>query len=258
MGFLHFTIIDFIDILLVAYIMYELYRIIKGTVALDLFILILVLYFIYMLIKLLHMKLLSSILGNSIAVGIMAILIVFQQEVKRFLLSVRHEYKLISEKIEQFLTRVSGEKMPNVPIYEIIEAVEYIVEQKLGAIIVIARQNDLKYLTEKGIMINALVNAELLKTIFLKNSPLHDGASILSGNHLLAVSCILPITEKTDLPKFLGMRHRAALGISEDTDAFVIVVSEERQEISYAEFGQLFINIGIKGLREIMEKYFLY
>ncbi len=121
MGFLHFTIIDFIDILLVAYIMYELYRIIKGTVALDLFILVLILYIVYLVIKALNMRLLSAILGNSIGVGVIAILIVFQQEVKRFLLSFRHEYKKIPEKIEHFLSSVSGEEKPRVPIDEIIE-----------------------------------------------------------------------------------------------------------------------------------------
>ena len=256
MGFLHFTIIDFIDILLVAYIMYELYRIIKGTVALDLFILVLILYIVYLIIKALNMRLLSSILGNSIGVGVIAILIVFQQEVKRFLLSFRHEYKKIPEKIERFLFSVSGEEKPRVPIDEIIEAVEYFVQEKLGALIVIARQNDLKYLADKGITVNASVTAELLKTIFFKNSPLHDGAVVISGNTILAAACVLPMTDKTDLPKFLGMRHRAALGVAEDTDAFVIVVSEERQEVSYAEFDQIYINVGIEGLRDVMEKYF--
>ncbi len=256
MGFLHFTIIDFIDVLLVAYIMYELYRIIKGTVALDLFILILVLYIIYLVIKALNMKLLSTILGNSIGVGVMAILIVFQQEVKRFLLSFRLEYKKIPEKIEQLLSRVSGEQKPQVPIDEIIEAVEYFVAERLGALIVIARQNDLKYLADRGTQLNSLVTAELLKTIFFKNSPLHDGAVIISGDRIISAACVLPMTDKTDLPKFLGMRHRAALGVAEDTDAFVIVVSEERQEVSYAEFGQIYINVGIDGLREAMTKYF--
>ncbi len=256
MGFLHFTIIDFIDILLVTYIMYELYRIIKGTVALDLFILILVLYIIYLLIKALNMKLLSTILGSSFGVGVMAILIVFQQEVKRFLLSFRLEYKKIPEKIEHLLSKVSGEEKPQVPIDEIIEAVEYFVKQSLGALIVIARQNDLSFLADKGSPVNSMVTAELLKTIFFKNTPLHDGAVVIAEDRILAAACVLPMTDKTDLPNFIGMRHRAALGVAEDTDAFVIVVSEERQEISYAEFGQIYINVGSEGLREVMQKYF--
>ncbi len=256
MGFIHFTFIDFIDIFLVAYLMYELYRIIKGTVALDLFILILVLYIIYLIIKALNMKLLSVILGNSIGVGVIAILIVFQQEVRRFLLSFRLEYKKIPEKIENFLSGISGDENNIVPIGEIIESVKYLLANNLGGIIVILRQNDLADIIERGRRIDAKLTSDLLNTIFFKNSPLHDGAVIIRGDKILAASCVLPLSERSDLPQFLGLRHRAAIGVTEDTDAFVIVVSEERREVSYAEFGNIYINVSLENLEEVMTKYF--
>ncbi len=256
MGFIHFTFIDFIDIFLVAYLMYELYRIIKGTVALDLFILILVLYIIYLIIKALNMKLLSVILGNSIGVGVIAILIVFQQEVRRFLLSFRLEYKKIPEKIESFLNKISGDENNIVPTAEIIESIKYLLANNLGGIIVILRQNDLADIIERGRRIDAKLTSDLLNTIFFKNSPLHDGAVIIRGDKILAASCILPLSERSDLPQFLGLRHRAAIGVTEDTDAFVIVVSEERQEVSYVEFGNIYINVSLEDLEKIMKKYF--
>ena len=256
MGFLHFTFVDFIDILLVAYLFYQLYMVIRGTVALKIFILILILYFVWLIVQALNMKLLSTILQDIIGLGLISILIVFQQEVKRFLLMFGNKYRNLSNGLEKFLARLSGVEMRYFPVEPILEAVKYFKDHKIGAIIVIVRQNDLAFVVETGIKLDALVSAELLKTIFYKNSPLHDGAVVIKEDRILAAACILPLTERSDLPQFLGLRHRAAIGITENTDAFVIVVSEERGEVSYAEYGSIYINVGLDVLREEIKKRF--
>ncbi len=256
MGFLHFTFVDFIDILLVAYLFYQLYMVIRGTVALKIFILILILYFVWLIVQALNMKLLSTILQDIIGLGLISILIVFQQEVKRFLLMFGNKYRNLSNGLEKFLARLSGVEMRYFPVEPILEAVKYFKDHKIGAIIVIVRQNDLAFVVETGIKLDALVSAELLKTIFYKNSPLHDGAVVIKEDRILAAACILPLTERSDLPQFLGLRHRAAIGITENTDAFVIVVSEERGEVSYAEYGSIYINVDLDVLREEIKKRF--
>ncbi len=256
MGFLHFTIIDFFDILLVAYLFYQLYLVIRGTVALKIFILILLLYFVWLIVQALNMKLLSTILGDIIGLGLISILIVFQQEVKRFLLMFGNKYRDLSYGLENFLAKLSGVESRYFPVEPIIEALEYFAKHRVGALLVIARQNDLAFVVESGIRLDALVSAELLKNIFFKNSPLHDGAVVIKEERILAAGCILPLSERPDLPQFLGLRHRAAIGITENTDAFVIVVSEERGEISYAEYGNIFINIDTQALREEIKKRF--
>ena len=256
MGFLHFTIIDFFDILLVAYLFYQLYLVIRGTVALKIFILILLLYFVWLIVQALNMKLLSTILGDIIGLGLISILIVFQQEVKRFLLMFGNKYRDLSYGLESFLAKLSGVDNRYFPVEPIVEALEYFAKHRVGALLVIARQNDLAFVVESGVKLDALVSAELLKNIFFKNSPLHDGAVVIKEDRILAAGCILPLSERADLPQFLGLRHRAAIGITENTDAFVIVVSEERGEISYAEYGNIFINVDIPTLREEIKKRF--
>ncbi len=256
MGFLHFTFVDFIDILLVAYLFYQLYMVIRGTVALKIFILILILYFVWLIVQALNMKLLTAILQDIIGLGLISILIVFQQEVKRFLLMFGNKYRHLSNGLEKFLAKLSGVEMRYFPVEPILEAVKYFKEHKIGAIIVIVRQNDLAFVVETGIKLDAVVSTELLKTIFYKNSPLHDGAVVIKEDRILAAACILPLTERSDLPQFLGLRHRAAIGITENTDAFVIVVSEERGEISYAEYGNIYINVDLEVLREEIKKRF--
>ncbi len=256
MGFIHFTFIDFLDILLVAYLFYQLYMVIRGTVALKIFILILIIYVIWLVVQALNMKLLSTILGHIMGLGLIAILIVFQQEVKRFLLMFGNKYKDLSDSLERFLARLSGVEKRYLPVEPILDAVKYFTDHRLGALIVIVRQNDLTSIVETGIRLDARLSAELLKNIFFKNSPLHDGAVIIKEDRIVAAACILPLTERNDLPQFLGLRHRAAIGITENTDAFVIVVSEERGEISYAEYGNIYINIDLEKLREVLENSF--
>ncbi len=256
MGFIHFTFIDFLDILLVAYLFYQLYMVIRGTVALKIFILILVIYVIWLIVQALNMKLLSTILGHIMGLGLIAILIVFQQEVKRFLLMFGNKYKDISDRLERFLAKLSGIEQRFLPIEPILDAIKYFTDHRLGALIVIVRQNELTSVVETGIRLDARLSAELLKNIFFKNSPLHDGAVVIKEDRIVAAACILPLTERTDLPQFLGLRHRAAIGITENTDAFVIVVSEERGEVSYAEYGNIYINVDLDKLREVLEANF--
>ena len=229
----------------------------RGTLALDIFILILAIYVIWLIVQALNMKLLSNILGHLIGLGLLSILIVFQQEVKRFFLMFGNQYRHILKKIDNFLYKLSGTNQIYLPAEEIIKALEYFQKNKIGALIIILRQNDLVNVIDSGVMLNAKVSTELLETIFFKNSPLHDGAVIIRSDTIIAAGCILPVTERKDLPTFLGLRHRAAIGVTENTDAFAVVVSEERGEISYAEYGNIYINIDTKELMQVFKENFL-
>jgi diadenylate cyclase len=245
------TVLDVIDIVLVAFIFYQLYRIIKGTAAFSIFLAVFMIYVSWLIVKALNMELISSLLGQVIGVGVIALIIVFQQEVRRFLLVLGNRYiqnsrfsfkKLFgSSKIESAMPLVAE---------EIVKAVESMAGKKTGALIVIGRQG----LTFMVMAVRCLmpVSAELLESIFFKNTPLHDGAVLIEDNLILAAACPLPVTDQFALPSKFGMRHRAAIGISEHTDALVIVVSEETGHISVVDAGVIRQNVKPAALRNIL------
>ena len=251
MGFVPFTFVDFIDIILVAVIMYWIYRMTKGTNAPYILSGIIAIYLLWVVVRALNMELLSTILGQLISVGAIALIIVFQQEIRRFLLLLGTQY---TNRRHSFMSRIFRPRGRGVNVVGQ-EWIETVVEArtKTGALIVIARAVNLLPIIEKGEKIDALISGPLIKNIFFKNSPLHDGAIVIANGRIAAAKCVLPSTER-EVPMEFGMRHRAALGASEATDALVIVVSEERGSISIARKGHISQNITPAHLRILLRK----
>ncbi len=254
--FIHIRLLDIIDILLVAVLLYQLYLLVRGTVALNIIVVIAVIYIFWWVTRALQMELLSSIIGQVIGVGVIALIIVFQQEIRRFLIYMGSRYvdgNMIS------LDRIFNmrfEAKPRIPIKSVLKAVMQMSQTKTGALIVIRRKSNLKMYTESAEILNSATSSRLITSIFNKTGPLHDGALVMDRDQLVAARVILPVTDKPDLPPEYGLRHRAALGISEVTDSLVIVVSEETGQISIAENGILQKNIGIKVLTQKLEDEF--
>ncbi|MES2590816.1 MAG: diadenylate cyclase CdaA [Bacteroidota bacterium] len=257
-GFITVRWIDVVDIILVALLIYQLYYMVKGTVAINIFIGILLFYLLWQVVKALNMDLFGSILSKFIDVGFIALLIVFQQELRRFLLFIGTSDLFTNGKLSKgifdFKWQVNKEQV--LDINAIVKACKNMSESKTGAIIIITKNNELKFYANTGDAIDAKVSVRIIESIFYKNSPLHDGAVIISNNVITGARCVLPVTEDTDFPAHLGMRHRAAVGITENTDAIAIVVSEQTGEISFAKEGKLKHTLTPQRLRELLEKEF--
>ena len=246
---------DIIDIVLVALILFQLYRIIRGTAAFSISIAIFLIYIFWLVVKALNMELIGALLGQVIGVGVIALIIVFQQELRRFLLMVGNRY-ITSRRLSflKFFESSDEEKVIPKEAEEIVRAAESMASKKVGALIVIGRRSRLDLYSEGGEILKAIISAELLETIFFKNSPLHDGAVLIEDRVILAARCPLPVTDQINLPGHFGMRHRAAIGITEQTDALAVVISEETGRISLTEGGKVNYNISVKDLREILIK----
>jgi len=251
--FLHVRFLDIIDILLVTIIFYEIYKLVKGTVAFNIFMGIFIIFVVWLIVKSLKMELLGSILGQLFGVGVIAIIIVFQQEVRRFLLMIGSRYRANRQFSLENLFSGSFKLASPVSLHAITDACQQMSENRIGALIVLARESELREYVETGEIIDAEISTELIKSIFFKNAPLHDGAMIISLNRIKAARCILPISQKLELSPILGLRHRAAIGISEQTDAYVIVVSEETGRISMSSGGELKEGLSTEELFKILE-----
>ena len=247
MGFVPFTFVDFIDIILVAVIMYWIYRMTKGTNAPYILSGIIAIYLLWVVVRTLNMELLSTILGQLISVGAIALIIVFQPELRRFLQVIGMRQKHFN-----FITRIfsTGDDTVQTNVVPIVTACREMSETKTGALIVIGQQSDLRLIAEGGIALDAKVSTSLLKNIFFKNAPLHDGAVLIEGDRIVAAKCILPVTQ-SDVPK----SYRAAIGMSEISDAIIIVVSEETGGISIAQGGELRRNIDPVRLQQTLQRY---
>jgi len=247
------TILDIIDILLVALILFQLYRIIKGTAAFSIFIAVFLLYLFWLVVKALNMQLVSSLLGQVMGVGVIALIIVFQQEVRRFLLVIGNRYiKNTNFSFKRFFAPVPDEPSGLAIAEEIVRAAESMSAKKIGALIVIGRTSRLNMYADGGELLKARISAELLETIFFKNTPLHDGATLIEDDLILAARCPLPVTDQLSLSPHLGMRHRAAIGMSEHTDALIVVVSEETGHISVVDSGEIRENLKPNELRNVL------
>ena len=250
MGFVPFTFIDFIDIILVAAIMYWIYRATKGTNAPYIISGIIVIYLLWVVVRTLNMELLSTILGQFVSVGVIALIIVFQPEIRRFLQMIGMRQKRFN-----FITRIfAREDDKSANILPIVTACREMAETKTGALIVIGQQSALPLIIEGGIALAARISTPLIRNIFFKNAPLHDGAAVIVGDRIVAAKCILPVTQ-SDVPKSYGTRHRAAIGMSEISDAIIIVVSEETGGISLAQGGQLRRDVDPQRLTQILQRY---
>ena len=238
-GFLNLTFIDVLDIILVALIIYVVFRWIRGTSAMSIFVAIISLYVARVVVSAFNMRLMSAILGQLLDVGVIALIVIFQPEIRKFLIRFGSRY-LMEAGQNGFLGKIFGNKtrsMASATVKEVTEACRSMSEQKTGALIVIPHKSPIDFVIETGDRIDAIISKRLIMNIFFKNSPLHDGAMVMSTDHIIAARCTLPITEKTDIPAHYGMRHKAAIGISEVTDVDVIVVSEETGQISFVKEG---------------------
>ena len=254
--FITIRFLDVLDILLVTFLLYQLYMLIKGTVAFNIFIGLFLVYLFSLLVRALNMELLGSFMGQFIGVGILALIVVFQPEIRRFLILIgsnNQVNKLL--RIEKLFSSDSYKLASDQQIKTIVKACENLARTKTGALIVMAQKSGLHEYARTGEKMNARISDALLETIFFKNAPLHDGAVIIIGKRIAAARCILPITENEGLDPKLGLRHRAAIGITEVTDALAIVVSEERGKVSCAENGELKQNISGVELSNLLEKF---
>ena len=252
MGFVPFTFIDFIDIILVAAIMFWIYRATRGTNAPYIISGIIMIYLMWVVVRTLNMELLSNILGQFVSVGVIALIIVFQPEIRRFLQMIGMHQKRFN-----FIARIfnRNDNTSVTIIAPIVQACREMSAHKTGALIVIGRQSDLRLITEGGIAIDAKISTPLLENIFFKNAPLHDGAVVIEGDRIVAAKCILPVTQ-SDVPKSYGTRHRAAIGMSEISDAIILVVSEETGGISIAHGGTIHRDIAPDQLANLLQRHF--
>lgn len=258
LSFVKIGVFDVLDVLLVAFIVYQLYNLIRGTIAANIFIGLITIYLLYMVVNALHMQLLTGILGKFVDVGIIAIIIVFQQEVRRFLLLVGKNASLQRNKAwwKYFFGKAEAEKNNYARIKPIIDACKTMKQTRTGALIVFAKYYDEQFYQNSCEVLDAKISKRMLETIFQKNSPLHDGAVVISENKIKSASCILPVTEKADLPAQFGLRHRAGIGVTEANDATAIIVSEETGEISYAKQGRIKMDISFAELEKLLNKDF--
>ena len=253
-----FTPFNLLDILLVALLIYQVYNLIRGTIAANIFIGLALIFALYYIVKALHMQLLTAILGKFVDVGIIALIVVFQQEVRRFLLMLGKNASLQRNRAwwRYFFGKTDVEKNNYSRIKPIIDACKILKQTRTGALIVFAKYYDEQFYQNSCEVIDGFISKRLLESIFQKSSPLHDGAVVISENKIKSASCILPLTEKTDLPAQFGLRHRAGIGVTEANDATAIIVSEETGEISYAKQGRVKMNISFAELEKLLNKDF--
>lgn len=249
LDFLDFSFLDILDIVLVAVLLYYVYKLLKGTVAINIFIGIALVVLIWKITQALQMEMLSGLLGTLISLGAIAILIVFQPEVRKFLLMLGSTNFSNKRNFLKQISFLNSEIHTNTDVESILAACEEMASTKTGAIIVLERTHNLDFVKSTGDKMNLEINKPILKSIFFKNSPLHDGAIIIKENYIIATRIILPLSKKS-LPARFGLRHRAAIGITEKTDALCLIVSEETGKISYAKDGEFVL---FKNINELIE-----
>lgn len=247
------TLLNVVDVLLVLLIMFQVYRLIRGTAAFSITIAIFAIYIFWLIVRALKMELISSLLGQVIGVGVLALIIVFQQEVRRFLLVMGNRYITRGRfSMSKFFMQTEADAARTAEAGEIVRACEHMSSTRTGALIVFGRSSSLEIFAESGKKLGARISAEILETIFFRNTPLHDGAVLIERGLILAARCPLPVTDQVDLPPRFGMRHRAAIGMSEHSDALVIVVSEETGRITAVSNGEIKEDLSPNELRNIL------
>lgn len=254
LDFLAISWVDVLDITLVALLIFLVFRWMKGPSARSVFIVIVAIYVFRVIASSLGMKMMTTLMDMVFNLGLLALVIIFQPEVRRFLLSLGSRYNHIRLGIFSRLLHSQEKRMSSGDITEICDACSTMSAEKVGALIVITRQDQLEDIVETGDVIDAKINSRLIRNLFFKNSPLHDGAVILADDRVLAVRCTLPITQRDDIPPQFGLRHKAAIGISEQSDACIIVVSEETGGISLVSYGVLTEVGSISELRVLLDK----
>jgi len=242
-------ITDIIDITLVAILLYYVYKLVRGTAAINIFIGIVIVWALWKLTELLDMKMISSIVGGFMNIGLIALIIVFQQEIRKFLLMIGStNFASKQNFVKHFKFLKQGALSSETNVEAILGACKNMGSSKTGALFVIERSNALDFVKSSGDKMNIEITQPIIESIFYKNSPLHDGAAVILNNNIVATRVILPVSKERSIPARFGLRHRAAVGITEKTDALALVVSEETGQISYIKNGE-FINF--KDLTEL-------
>ena len=258
-GFLEVTWIDIIEIAILSMLLYHIYKLMRGSVAIKIFLGFLFLYLLFLVVRAADMDLLSGILGQFMGVGVIAVIVLFQQEIRKFLLLLGKTTLFDEGNIVKNLKQMWREKYDDdhLNVLPVLDAIKTMGGSNTGALIVFSRDSELKFYANSGDRLEALISKRLLLSIFNRHSPLHDGAAIIHNNTVVAARCILPVSEQDNLPAQYGLRHRAALGMSETTDTLVIVVSEETGQLSCARSGHLEYNLSIQEVRNRLNE-FLY
>jgi len=256
--FLKFTWINAIDIVLVAILIYYVYSLIRNTLAINLLLGIIIILIVYGVVKLLKMDLLLTIIHKFMSVGIIALIVIFQPEIRRFLLHIGKSTYLQKNKAWWgFLFGSKDLERDNlIRIKPIIDACKSMKKSRTGALIVFVKFYDDELFTNSCELIDSKISKRLLESIFQKYSPLHDGAVVISENKIKSASCILPLTDNDKLPTQFGLRHRAGIGVSETTDAVAVIISEETGEIAYAKQGRVRMNVSFGELEKLLNKDF--
>lgn len=255
LSFIQFKLTDLIDIFLIAFILYELYSLLKGTTALKIFWGIAILFLVYRLSSILHLSMLSALMAQVISVGTIALIVVFQPEIRSFLLYLgnRRFFRMLNGRL---MRRDDPQNMLN-DIDAIVRACKRMAASKTGALIIIAKDAPLDEFLETGEKIDSRVSRELLENIFFKNSPLHDGAVVIKNHRIAAARCILPVSRKENISSDLGLRHRSAIGATTLTDAIAVIVSEQTGNISTCKGGKLERDVSPIVLQQILTEEFV-
>ncbi|QQL49265.1 diadenylate cyclase CdaA [Mucilaginibacter ginkgonis] len=257
-GLPKFTIFSALDIILVAIIIYQLYNLIRGTIAANIFIGLAIIWLLYSITPAKKMPLLAGIFDNIKNVGIIAIIVLFQQEIRRFLLLVGKNASLQRNKAwwQYFFGKADSERNNLARIKPVIDACKSLKETRTGALIVFAKFYDEQFYQNSCEVMEAKISKRLIESIFQKTSPLHDGAVVIADNKIKSASCILPLTDNTDLPAQFGLRHRAGIGVTEANDATAIIISEETGQLAYAKQGRVRMNISFDDLEKALNRDF--
>ncbi|MFT7588689.1 MAG: diadenylate cyclase [Limisphaerales bacterium] len=257
-GFLDIRVIDILDVILVAFLIYQLYRLIRGSLAYNIFLGLLIVYLLSLLFQALDMQLISQIMGQFIGIGVLALLIVFQPEVRRFLLFVGRSSELRNQdwlrKLNFKWFEIDDDNTNSGTVLELINSLERMSQKHTGALLVFAHTSKLQFFSDSGTKLDAGLSGKLIESIFQVSSPMHDGALIIADRRIRAAGSILPVSDNPNIPSRLGLRHRAAVGITEHSDAIAIIVSEERGQISYARAGQLFQDVNSEQLEVLISE----
>ncbi|NVK09168.1 MAG: TIGR00159 family protein [Tenacibaculum sp.] len=254
LDFIDFSFLDVLDIFLVAVLLFYIYKLLKGTVAINIVIGIAFIFLIWKVTQALHMEMLSGILGYLLSGGVIALIIVFQQEIRKFLLMIGTTNFSTKKSFLNQLKFLKTEIHSETDVGTILTACANLSKTKTGALLVIEKTNNLDFLINTGDKMNALVNEAIIESIFYKNSPLHDGATVIRDNYIVATRVILPVSNSAKIPSRFGLRHRAAIGVSEKTDAICLLVSEETGEISYIKDGEFVLYKSLEELHRKLEK----
>ena len=260
LGFLPIRIWDILDILIVGYLIYQVYKLLRGSIAFNIFVGVVMLFIVWWLVGALKMDLLSLLLNQFVSVGVIIILIVFQPEVRRFLLllgntTLRQRSKFLRRILDRNLRQDSAKK--DYYINEVSAALEKMGSLRWGALVVVAPNSEMMdAINNTGVSLDANITQQLIESIFNKEGPLHDGAITIAGNKVQSASCILPLSDNQLIPQSAGLRHRAAVGITERMDVATFIVSEETGHLSYAFEGVLRQNLSIQEVKAKLQKHF--